>query len=331
MAAAGSNLLVACCDGRLELWKQANSLDVHCETVSAPSARHDCGESPSLWGVCSLPLCMLLQPLQSSPQLPESFDTAKTETAASERRKSTCVSLPDWLELPSEIVCRRVFPFLALCDLACHIAVLSRAHRGAVQNELRSTDRTEHVGICFSDGTAWLLNDKLRVLARRDLPFCAAYATSAVLLPDGGCNDKRQAAVLIAPKTDLVASSRYATVVMPHLRKIACSSSGGLKQPDMVVERLDLIAADAPLAAAILDPSLPQEAALERSTSPRDTVRAQVMAPSTSLAAYDPAHTLSVAVSEDQLWTLLANAEVLMLAASSTRLNDGSSDRQAAA
>eukprot|EP00927_Polykrikos_kofoidii_P040827 TRINITY_DN34828_c0_g1_i1.p1 TRINITY_DN34828_c0_g1~~TRINITY_DN34828_c0_g1_i1.p1 ORF type:complete len:516 (-),score=71.10 TRINITY_DN34828_c0_g1_i1:178-1725(-) len=280
--------LVAALDGQLEVWSNADGklLGPPSVFVSSPSSRIDCSECPSLWGARWVPLSAILK-------------------YGSIRESAVVVQSPANLaDIPADLVRRRVLPFIPLSDMACCVALLSRSHQLAVQLELMDHLRNEHLAICFSDCTAWLLDERLRVLARQDLPFCASHAHVVPLAPVAlSITAKRPhmalSTLLVAPKTDLVAVPGAGISVMPHVWALACSSSGGLRCPKLHVRRLDLLPEEDAVTAAAL-------------VAPAD--RSDAGSAATSLASLprDVAHVLGLGICEDQLWTFLASSELLL-------------------
>lgn len=295
--------LMAALDGRLELWSNADGKlsEPPSMTLSTPLARVDCSESPTLWGARWVPLGSILQ-----------------SGRACRRTEGAQLTLPNWAKISAELVCQRVLSFIPLCELACCIALLSRAHRLAVELELMDPERREQLAICFSDCTAWLLDEKLRVVARQDLPFCASYSHAAALAPClppalGHDSHAALATFLVAPKTDLVAAPGSYITVMPHVWALACSSGGGLRCPRLFARRLDLLPErDVVAAAALVTPTVGGGEARSAATPspPRDA-----------------AHVLGLGICGDQLWTLLATGELLFHKAAPGEGHDNIADK----
>lgn len=276
-AAVGGGVLAAGLDGRLELWMPGTAPTTGCgrahepclQALSEALARADCSEVPTLWGVRWLPLHAVPAPgLGEAPMPP---------------------GKAAWAALPMELVCRVVLPFLPLSTLAGCLASVARAYGGIVEQELSRPARRERLVLCVSDCTAWLLDEGLKVLARQDLPFCAAHSNAVVL--------SGTATVLLAPKTDLVALPGSRIVVVPHLWALSVWRSRGSWQPRLKVRRLDLRPPCATAAADVGGRTVAwgrpaQEVARRR---PKD-----------------PAHVMGLAEFGGQLLTLLASGELLI-------------------
>lgn len=196
----GTRVLAAALDGLLELRGMADASGFGPSlAVSLPADRADCAEVPTLWGCKWIPLSALRGP------------SSAAVCFAAFRNRASNGRLADWGALPAEIICRCVLRFVSVRDLACCIAPLNRAQLVGVEVELSN----RHIALCFSDCTAWLLDEHMRVLTRHHLPFCAAHSQALLL--------RRQATVLFAPKTDLVAGPGPCIAVMPHLWALTCS------------------------------------------------------------------------------------------------------------
>mmetsp|Transcript_34552 Transcript_34552/g.64519 ORF Transcript_34552/g.64519 Transcript_34552/m.64519 type:complete len:531 (+) Transcript_34552:142-1734(+) len=291
----GTSAVAAGLDGRLNLWKRSRDLidatDLLPDNTSMPKARVDCAEVPTLWGVRYMPLGSVLQSVLGTPQ--------GSLTVAAAVAEAPAPLLPEWATLPGELVCRSVFPFASLRDLACAVALLSRAHRAGVESELKRVGRNDLLTLCFSDCTAWLLDSRLRVLARQDLPFCAAHS-HAVMLPEFGM-------VLVAPKTDLVATPGPSIAAMPHAWALTCHRRPGKWKLQLQVRRFDLRPLDtAVIAAAVVT---------GRGSEDGDRRQAPPAAPPTSageMPGRDAEHVLGLAAKGDRIWTLLATGELLV-------------------
>lgn len=287
----GSSAIAAGLDGRLNLWRKSRDMvdatDLLPDSTSMPQARVDCAEVPTLWGTRYMPLSSVLGASHVAP------------TSATAAEEAPAPLLPEWATLPGDLVCRNVFPFASLRDLACAVALLSRAHRAGVDSELKRAGRNDLLTLCFSDCTAWLLDSRLRVLARQDLPFCAAHS-HAVMIPEFGM-------VLVAPKTDLVATPGPSIAAMPHAWALTCHRRAGKWKLQLQVRRFDLRPLDTAVIAAAVVTGRVGEDSERRQASPR--------APPTSageMPGRDAEHVLGLAAKGDRIWTLLATGELLV-------------------
>jgi len=277
--AMGVGILAARLDGRLALWvtepARPNSFGLtsppRLRACSEAAVRVDCAETPTLWGSRWIPLRVV--PAIGAGEAPIPPGDAA------------------WASLPIELVCRAVLPFLPLRTLACRVAPLARAYRGIAERELLRPARGEHLALCFSDCTAWLLDAGLRVLARQDLPFCAAHS-HAVVVPG-------LAAALVAPKTDLVALPGSSIVAVPHLWVLTVYRHRGCWQPWLQVRRLDL-----------RQPSVTAAADVSGRTAAWG--RPAAAPPPVPPRPKEPTHVMGSAVSGAELMTLLASGELLV-------------------
>lgn len=269
-------------------------------TVSPSSARADGAEAPSLWGVRWVPLRTLL----SSP-IPEG--SAGSSVTGPEPPGGQAAL--DWRGLPGEIIRKSVLPQLSFGDLASHLAPACRACRWAVERELTGEHRTDSLSFCFSDGTAWLMNGRLGMLARLDFPFCAAHS-SAVLVPG-------LAVMLVAPKTDLVVVEGPGIAVMPHVWAVSCWRRHGCWRPRLHARRLDLRHPHRAVAAAADMSAAAAVAGGNAAVTDRAPQESQAGSPQPS--PRESSHVLGLAATggDDfgggaQVWALLASGELLV-------------------
>lgn len=302
-----AGVLAAGLDGRLELWP---AVDEHKPLVaprllaqSESTARRDCAETATLWGARWLPLHSVSWPCweQQSAGVMNNRDscsiTGVSMGAAAMRCEDKVLATTSQATgsvLSSQLVCRVLLPLLPLSTLACGVATVSRLFRAIVEHELSSPSRQERLVMCFSDCTAWLLDGSLRLLARQDLPFCAAHS-HAVVVPG-------LSAVLIAPKTDLVVASSGAIAVMPHVWALTVWRRRGFWRPHLHVKRLDLRPSSAMVAAG---------ADMGKATAAWSNRMGQRREPRPVLIPKDPSYVLGVAAHNGNLWAFLANGEVL--------------------
>jgi hypothetical protein len=293
-----AGVLSAGVDGCLDRWQAAEgAIDSKIKPwlCSIPTARRDCSEVPTLCGAKWVPLGSV----HCCPQAPEQL----VDFSCADDR-AHWLQMPDWKALPSEIVCRKVFPFASLRELALTIASISVGHRVCAEQEVMREGRAEQLALALSDCTAWLLDPHLRVLARQDLPFCAAQSISCVV--------PGSATVLIAPKTDLVAIAGPGIAVMPHVWALTCVRRRGGWKMQLHVRRINLrpsdnlaVAAVDPTTGAGLDQNAFNAAAHQESQQQRRVVEDPAV-------AREPTHALGLAVSDTHVWAVLTNGELLL-------------------
>lgn len=115
-----------------------------------------------IWNVCWVPLssiCSLAPPGQSSPSSSGAMNWSL-----------------DILTLPGQIIYEYVLPFFTAQELMSSIQLLSTAHFEASLDEVHAGGRAEHMILCLSKETAWLLDSRLNVRGSVSLPFDATFA-----------------------------------------------------------------------------------------------------------------------------------------------------------
>jgi len=129
----------------------------------------------ALWGACWIPLRSVRTYL---PALPPASQPAQ------------------WLSqeavLPEEILLTSVWPFLDVQTLTRQVQPLSSAHARLVADEMCAEHRQELLAFCFSDTTAWILDEDLQPCGMLELPFSATFAHIAY--------DRESSVVVMATK-----------------------------------------------------------------------------------------------------------------------------------
>jgi len=131
----------------------------------------------ALWGACWIPL-----------------RSVRTYSPASPPASQAAQWLSQGVALPEDILLTSVWPFLDTQTLARQVQPLSAAHARllADEMEMRAEHRKELFAFCFSDTTAWLLDEDLQPCAMLELPFSATFAHIAY--------DRESSVVVMATK-----------------------------------------------------------------------------------------------------------------------------------